>query len=197
VVVEWTPADGEVGTYELDLEVSDGRQTASRKVRLVVEEEINSFVMPGVGYVLYVPNNTDALGTFHGVSAQFNIWSFIHRNEKRGPSHGRMYIAFDLAASTKTNASALFEAAAGFTLSVEKNPSRRWLIPFFGMELGIFFQKQTETLAIATPILGAYLWSGPNLQLVLNAGYLLPFSSGKFDDVRGFTAGLGAHVALW
>jgi hypothetical protein len=31
----------------------------------------------------------------------------------------------------------------------------------------------------------------------LNAGYLLPFSSGKFDDVRGFTAGLGAHVALW
>lgn len=197
IVVDWTPEDGEVGTWEIELDVSDGRQSASRRVRLVVEEETNSFVMPGVEYLLYVPNNTAGYGVFQGVSAQFDIWNFVHRNEKRGPSHGRIYFTLDLGASTEKAASALFVAAAGFSLSIEKNPSRRFLIPYFGAEMGIYFQKQAETLAVATPILGVYLWSGANVQLVLHAGYLLPFSSGKFDDVRGLSAGLGAHVALW
>ena len=197
IVVEWTPEEGEVGNYDLTLEVSDGRQSATRRVRLVVEEQIDSFVMPGLEYVLYVPNATGTLGVFQGVTAQFDVWSFIHRNEKRGPSHGRIYVAFALAASTEKASSALFESTLGFALSIEKNPSRRWLIPYFGAEVGIYFQKQTETLAVATPMLGAYLYSGPNLQLVAHAGYLLPFSSGKFDDVRGLAAGLGAHVALW
>jgi len=202
ISIDWTPTDSDVGTYELLLKATDGHQTVEKRVKITVEEEINSFVMPGLEYALYVPNDSDLagqpkLGVFQGVTAQFCIWCYVHRTDKRGPSHGKIYLDFDLLASTEKTSSALFMATAGFDLSFEKNPSRRWLIPFFGAEMGIFYQKQTETLGMAFPFGGAHVWSSGNFQVNLRAGYLLPFSSGRFDQVRGLRAALGINLAFW
>jgi Putative Ig domain len=200
ITISWTPGDADVGTYELTLKASDGRHTAERQVKLVVEEEINSFVMPGVEYALYVPNDDhppEKLGIFQGVTVEFCVWCYIHRTDKRGPSHGKIYISFDLLASTEKTSSALFMANVGFDLSLEKNPARRFLIPFFGGEMGIYYQKQTETLGMTLPFAGLHLWASANFQLNLRAGYLLPFTSGRFDQTRGLRANLGFNVAFW
>lgn len=201
ITVDWTPTESDVGTYEIVLKANDGHQTVEKRVKITVEEQIDSFVMPGIEYALYVPSDdlpgAANLGVFQGVTAQFCIWCFIHRTDKRGPSHGKIYVDFDLLAPVTTNASALFMSTIGFSLSLEKNPSRRWLVPFFGAEMGIFYQKQTETLAMAFPFAGAYLFSSANFSLTARVGTLLPFSSERFNQVFGLRAGLGVNVAFW
>jgi hypothetical protein len=204
VVVDWTPGDGDVGTYELTLKAADSHGLmAVKRVKLTVEEEVNNFVMPGVEYALYVPNDSPPmaggpkLGVFQGASIQFCVWCYVHRTDKRGPSHGRVYINFDLLAPMVQNSSALFNATVGFNLSWERNPSRRWLIPFFGSELGIWYQKATETLGIAIPYVGWYLWSTGNFSITARAGVVLPFSSYRLEQLVGLRAGLGVNLAFW
>jgi hypothetical protein len=203
VVVDWTPGDGDVGTYELTLKVADSHGlTAEKKVKLTVEEDVNNFVMPGVEYALYVPKDEPPpgegkIGIFQGVRVEFCIWCYVHRSDKRGPAIGKTYVAFDLLGSSEKTSSALFNAVVGFNLSLEKNPSRRFLIPFFGSELGIWYQKVTETLGMATPYAGLHLWSSGNLDITLKGGALLPFSSHRLDQLIGLRAGLGFNLAFW
>ena len=205
IVVDWTPGDGDVGTYELTLKAADTHGLmAVKKVKLTVEEEVNNFVMPGLEYALYVPNDVEPmtgergkLGVFQGVSIQFCIWCYVHRTDKRGPAIGKTYINFDLLASSEKTSSALFNATVGFNLSWEKNPSRRWLIPFFGSELGIWYQKATETLGIVIPYAGVHLWSSGNFNVSLRGGVLVPFSSYRLEQLWGLRAGLGFNLAFW
>src|SRR5438067_1637813 len=51
VVVDWTPGENDVGSYELTLKAADSHGLmAVKKIKLTVEEEVNNFVMPGVEY---------------------------------------------------------------------------------------------------------------------------------------------------
>lgn len=205
VIVDWTPNEGDVGSYELTLKAADphGAMT-EKKVKLTVEEDVNNFVMPGIEYALFVPNDEppdamkpDKIGIFQGARVEFCVWCYVHRSDKRGPAIGKTYIAFDLMASSEKTSSALFNAVVGFNLSFEKNPSRRFLLPFFGAEVGIWYQKATETLGMATPQLGIHLWSSGNFGVTMKAGTLLPFSSYRLGQIVGLRAGLGFNLAFW
>src|SRR5262249_35169391 len=117
--------------------------------------------------------------------------------DKRGPAIGKIYLAFDLMASSEKSSSALFNATVGFNLSFEKNPARRFLLPFFGSEIGIWYQKATETLGMAQPYLGVHLWSMGNFDVSVRGGMLLPFSSYRLGQLVGLRAGLGFNLAFW
>lgn len=209
VIVDWTPGDNDVGTYELTLKAADPHGAlVEKKVKLTVEEDVNNFVMPGIEYALFVPSDkppdsamtgpgSGKIGIFQGARVEFCVWCYVHRSDKRGPAIGKTYIAFDLMASTEASSSALFNAVLGFNLSFEKNPARRFLIPFFGAETGIWYQKVTETLGMATPYAGAHLWSSGNFDVTLKAGVLIPFSSYRLEQIVGLRAGLGFNLAFW
>lgn len=200
IALEWTPGDGDVGTYPITLRATDARGgTAVRVVKLTIEESVDHAVMPGVEYALYAPADAlpAKLGVFMGPSVRFCAYCYVHRTEKRGPSHGQIYLDFDLLAPLRDGSSALFVASVGFDLSFERFPARRFLIPYFGCETGLFYQKQTETLGMVLPFAGVHLWAGSNLAVGLRAGALVPFSSGRFEQVLGLRAGLGATVAFW
>lgn len=197
VTIKWTPKDDDIGTYEVLAEASDGKSTVERTLRLVVEEQVESFFMPGVGYEFWLPNGSEKIGAYNGFRIEFIAASFIHRNPKPGPSHGRFYLHFDVLFSGKTGGSSAFLPTMGFDFSLEKNPPRRFLIPFFGLEGGALFNASTGTLGFMMPFLGVHFWSSANVQLGLHGGYFLPFTSEQFETVRGVRGSLTADISFW
>ncbi len=197
VQVSWSPSADDLGVYKVTATVSDGKTKDDRVIKIVVEDEHESFFMPGVGYSLWVPGSTSTYGVFQGFSIEFLGVRWVHQNDKRGPSHGRVYIDFDVLFSTVSAVDPAFMPLIGFDLSIERNPARRWLIPHFGFEGGAMFQKQTGTLGLMTPFAGIHFWSSRNVEIGAKVGYMLPFTSEQFGQVAGLRARVAADVSFW
>ena len=200
VVIRWMTTKSESGTYEITVTATDAKgASATKTIRVVIEDKWESYFMPGLQYSMLSPANRATWGTFHGVSAEILFASWIHRNENRGPSHGRVYLDMDLLRSTKSDKSAAFDLNFGFDLSIERNPYRKFLLPYFGLKTGAFIQKDLEKGSVwhLTPLLGVYLYADKNLFINASAGYFLPISAERFDDLRGLRATVGANFSLW
>lgn len=197
VQVSWSPTADDLGVYKVIATVTDGKTKVEREIKIVVEDEHESYFMPGVGYSLWVPGSTSLYGVFNGFSIEFLGVRWVHQNDKHGPSHGRVYLDFDVLFSTTSNVDPAFMPLLGFDLSIERNPARRWLIPHFGLEGGALFQKQINTLGLLTPFFGVHFWSSRNVEIGVKAGYMLPFTSEQFAQVAGLRARLAADVSFW
>lgn len=197
VQVSWTPTASDLGVYDVKATVTDGKTTVTRVIKIIVEEEHETFFMPGVGYALWVPGDVGTYGVFNGFSVEFLGVRWVHQNDKRGPSHGRLYVDFDVMFSTHSAIDPVFMPLLGFDLSLEKNPGRRFLIPFFGLEGGALFQKQITTLGLMEPFAGVHVYSARNVEIGLRAGYMLPFTSEQFGQVAGFRARATFDVSFW
>lgn len=197
VLVTWQPDESDVGVYNVTATVTDGTHKVPREIKIIVEDEHESFFMPGVGYSMYAPNAPSKMGVFMGARIEILPAAWIHLNEKRGPSHGRVYLSFDILTSLKSDRHDAFLPAMGFDLSLERNPARRWMIPFFGMEGGAYFNLDTGTLAFLEPLGGIHLFASQNVYLNLVGGYFLPLSSENFDDSRGVRGRFTFDFSLW
>ncbi|CAN5587976.1 hypothetical protein BH09MYX1_BH09MYX1_68240 [soil metagenome] len=197
VKVSWGTADSDAGVYPIEVFASDGTSTVSKKIDLVVAEQSESFFVPGVGYELFVPNDTGKLGFMNGFRIEFLAASYVHKNAKPGPSHGRFFVHFDVLFSSKSDVPASFLPTLGFDFSFERNPGRRFLIPFFGLEGGAWFNGQTGSLAFMQPFLGVHLFTKSNVFIGLRGGYFLPFTSEQFDVVRGVRASATVDLSFW
>lgn len=198
--LRWKPTKWDVGPHDIVVEASDGKGgKVSKNLHVVVEDNWRSYFMPGASYSTLVPVDRGTWGTFQGVSAEILIASWIHRNENRGPSHGRVYLDMDVLRSTRPQTAAAFDLSAGFDLSIERNPIRHWLLPFFGMKTGAFIQKDLEKGSVwhVTPLAGAYIWADKNLFLFASAGYAMPISARHFDELRGLRVNAGLNFSLW
>lgn len=197
VQVKWATEDSDAGTYPIEIFASDGKTTIHKKIDIVVAEQSESFFVPGVGYELYVPNDTSKLGFMNGFRIEFLGASYVHKNGKPGPSHGRFFVHFDVLLSTKSDVPAAFLPTLGFDFSFERNPPRRFLVPFFGLEGGAWFNGVTGSLGFMHPFLGVHLWTKSNVFIGVRGGYFLPFTSEQFDVVRGFRASATVDLSFW
>jgi hypothetical protein len=199
VEVTWSPTPDDLGVYKVIATVTDGKVTVEREIKIIVEDEHESFFMPGVGYSLWVPGDATTYGVFNGFSIEFLGVRWVHQNDKRGPSHGRVYLDFDVLFSSGAAAHTdpAFMPVLGFDLSLERNPARRFVIPYFGLDGGALFQKQIGTLGFVTAFGGVHLYSSRNVEIGLKAGYMLPFTSEQFGQVAGLRARFTADVSFW
>ncbi|MEO7328742.1 MAG: hypothetical protein ABI193_09205, partial [Minicystis sp.] len=187
----WTPSADDIGTIKVTITASDGNAEAEHTLVIHVDEDWSGFFMPGAKYSTYLPAAVGKWGFFQGVSAEIRAYSWIHKNPTPGPSHGSIYLDLDLLASTRANVANAFHLSTGVELSFEANPSRRYLLPVFGLEVGAFFQRQVlSTVGEVSPTAGLYLWASPHLIVDVRAGYMLPLSAATFDDLRGLRAKL-------
>jgi hypothetical protein len=193
--IEWkTTEDDEVRT-DITFAASDGMASTSKTVRIRLEEKWKSFLLPGVYYGLYGPVDRATYGVLHGTTLELVVASWVHRNDNRGPSHGRVGVKVDLLSSTREGQPVAFMYAVGVDLSFERNPSRRFLIPFFGADVGGLTQKNMGHRFQVTPRAGVYLWTNRNLFLTLAGGYMLV--PGEIETLRGWRANLGLNLTLW
>lgn len=197
VQVSWTPKPNDIGAYTVLATVSDGKTTVTREIKMVVAEEHESFFMPGVGFAFWLPGDVSSYGVFNGFSIEFLAVRWVHQNEKRGPSHGRIYVDFDVLFSTHSAIDPAFVPLLGFDMSFERDPGRRFFIPYFGLEGGALFQKQTTTLGLMTPLAGIHVYSARNVELGVKVGYMLPFTSEQFGQVAGLRARAALDVSFW
>jgi hypothetical protein len=202
-VITFRPTSQQVGTHVIHIKASDGSLTTASELVLNVEREDKSnssdnwesFFQPGLGYSAYHPRAHGRWGTFHGATLELLLGSWIHHNDNRGPSHGRIYVQVELLNSTKADVPILFTYAAGFSLSLERNPSRRWLLPMFGLDAGGMSHDEMGSHFQVVPFAGLHAYSSPNLFVNLRGGYrLVP---DELERLGGWHASATVNVSVW
>lgn len=198
------PGEDDQGKHVLRVTASDGALSASQQFTIDVQpppqamrarQEWSSFLLPGLGYSLYSPRERKVWGDFHGVSLELLLAAWIHRNDNRGPSHGRVYVNAEVLSSTHHGVSLLFSYAAGFSLSLERNPQRTWLVPNYGVDLGGIIHDGIGGHLQTTPYLGLHIYSNPNVFVGGRFGYRLVPSD--LERYGGWHASLGADFSVW
>ncbi len=153
-------------------------------------------MMPGFSYNMLFPNNSDSLGFFQGLGIEYLFYAKVSQNDKPGPSHVRFYGRLNiLNSSRKDIINDAFAYTLGLDLSLEKNPKRSFLVPYFGIEAGGISQKQLGNTLQFTPTFGIHLLSRKNIFASVQGGYMYPVSN--FEELRGYTAQASINVALW
>jgi hypothetical protein len=100
----------------------------------------------------------------------------------------------DLLYSTRGRGT-LASYCGGLTLSLERNPMRDFLIPFWAIEIGGATHKLTGKVFAIQPYLGFTILSYRRLTLDLAAGYLV--TAGHFRELHGLRARAGLTVSFW
>lgn len=201
--IVFTPEPNQVGEYPIVVQASDGQKATTQRGTIAVRQverpaaegdEWTSFLLPGVGYSIYTPRDS-ANTVFHGLNLELVVAAWIHRNDNRGPSHGRVYINAELLNATGINVPLMFAYSAGLSLSFERNPQRTWLVPYYGLELGGIVHQGTGAFFQTTPYAGIHLFSNPNMFLGTRLGYRLVPS--RIDDLAGLHFGVVADFSIW
>lgn len=174
---------------------NDARPYEEREPDTMVDDdcvERNIWWMPGVFGAFFQP--TAGLGPFYGGGVQFAPFQWSHNNDRFGPSQGSVILqAAFLDSPRVAGTMALFEIGA--TASLERNSSRRWLIPYFGATVGAVTQRELGTSTYAYPEGGVHLFWHRNLMLDVEGGYHFPFRD--VDRQRGPRAQLALRFSLW
>ena len=179
----------------LALVASDGKASERIELTLRVQEEWESWFLPGLQYVGYFPAASDRVGHFNGAAFELVIGSWVHQTEARGPSHGRVYLDLALLQPDRSGAERAYAYALGLDLSIERNPWRRWLIPIFGLEVGGFHQRELGSFFMTTPFVGAHLYSSRNVFVTVTGGYVFP--GRDIDQLGGWRVRAGVNAVLW
>jgi hypothetical protein len=202
-IFSWQPTDDDIGELEVEVTASDGSERVAQNLSVEVTpsdddtspSEWESYLLPGLGYALYAPHQRSQWGLLHGVALEVVGGAWIHRNDNRGPSHGRIYLSTELLNSTESGVPILFTYALGFSLSLERNPRRTWLIPVYGLDLGGMLHRDMGAHFQTTPYLGVHFYSNPNVFLSGRAGYRLVPTD--LETLGGWHASVGGDFSIW
>lgn len=159
------------------------------------QQNFETWFMPGAGYTYYMPKANDSLGSFGGLAIEYLIYGNVEQNDNPGPSHVRFYGKLNLQNSSKEGMGQLFWYGFGFDLSIEKNPKRTFLIPYFGLEAGGISNKNMGTTGHFTPFVGLHVLSTNNLFINLHAGQV--YTSKNIDLMQGYFFQGTVNFSLW
>ena len=149
--------------------------------------------LPTAFGVTYAPH--DAQGTWYGGGFEATLLAWSDNTPAFGPSQGRL--RFDVAAlrSTAMDAGTMAMYRGGAQVSIERNASRRFLIPYFNADLGGLWTRATGSRLFADAGLGVYVLYVRTAIVSLEADGVLPFSNpSRLGGVRGE---LSVSFALW
>jgi hypothetical protein len=157
------------------------------------ERSWESYLLPGAGYAVYAPRGA-GIGAFGGLTLQVVIAAWIHQNDNRGPSHGRVYMSTELLQGN-ADQPLLFVYTFGTSLSFERNPRRAWLVPHYGVDFGGLISDTLGNHFQTTPYLGVHAFASPNLFASVRGGYrLLP---GELERLGGLHVAGAVEFSIW
>ena len=166
--------------------------TAKKAYELI---NFETYFMPGLSYSFYKPKLSDSIGNFSGITVEYLIFGKVGQNDHPGPSHVRVYSKLSILQSTESNVKSMFMYAVGLDLSLEKNPKRSYLVPYFGLELGGMSQKKFGSCMTFTPTFGVHILSQRNIFINLHGGYVYPMQN--YESLQGWYAQAGVNFAMW
>jgi hypothetical protein len=189
------PTADQTGEYPVNFTVSDGQTPVIQQVMLEVTEEWNVYALPGVQAMTYWPRQSIKDNGYEGISVECVSTAWAHRNNRHGPSHGRVYVDLDLLFPASGHGGNMYAYTLGADLTVERNPSRRFLLPYFGAELGGIHSSSLGNYFIIVPQAGVHVWADRNLWVNVAMGYVLP--GRDLDHLSGAWAKAGLNLSFW
>ena len=155
----------------------------------------DDYFMPGVGYKTYLPKNKKELGVYHGIMSEFVIYAKAKgASSASGPSRIKTYGNLSIMTSNNQNAKDIFFANLGLNLSFDGDTDRKYVIPYFGLELGGLFQRDFSTFQFS-PVVGIQIVSTKSVLWNIQGGY--QYTTRKFDEYSGYTFSSTVNVLLW
>lgn len=159
-------------------------------------KHVDAFFMPGLIGMGYFPADRAAYGRWLGAGVQIVPFLWSHNTDKFGPGQGKLIFDIGLLSSTKSELGKMLLYRFGGQLSFERNASRSFAIPFFGVTFGgIHEETLLDDQAFFEATLGLHAVYLENVVVTLEGGYLFPFD--QVDDLAGFRATLAANFTLW
>ncbi len=154
--------------------------------------EYETYMMPGGQAVMYKPSGVVAPYLGGGFNVSLLRWS--HQNDDFGPAEGNVFVQASLLHSPSSDRMlGIYEG--GVTLSFERNPKRRYLIPYFGFTTGGVVSEDLPHSGFIQPVTGLHLYSHPNVSADLQGGYVFPFE--QVDRLHGFRAQAAIRFHAW
>jgi len=197
-LLQWRPDAKAVGQHRFRVSVSDGLAEVTDEFEVEVSPPIEdawaTFLQPGVGPVFYFPRNAD-VGSFAGGTYHVSLLSWIHRTSAPGPAYGRVYLGAEFLSNTENGVTPLFGYMFGFDLSFERNPSRRVLIPTYGVEAGGMVHQQLGKPFQITPFGGLVLFANRTVAVSARGGYRCVPT--RFAELSGAYAALIVDAHAW
>lgn len=151
-----------------------------------------AMLMPTLTGNGWFPQN--AGGPYFGGGVEISFLSWSSNNESYGPSHGRFYGGVSVLSSI-SEARRAVHFRLGAVVSFERNASRRFMIPHWGLGLGGLWESKLRTNAAIDASFGFYLVHTRHFVLDLDGGLLMPFAN--VDELFGPRTQLTASFALW
>ena len=160
------------------------------------DSEWDDYFMPGVGYKVYMPKNHAKLGVYHGLMTEFVVYARAKGSgsSRSGPARIKTYGNLSIMQSDNSEAKDIFYSNLGLNLSFEGKTDRKYMIPFFGLEIGGLFQRNFSTFQF-TPVAGIQVLSTKSLLWNIQGGY--QYTNKRFDEYSGFMMGSTLNVLLW
>jgi hypothetical protein len=194
--IAFTPSD--VGDHPVHIVAATADEKVEHDLVLHVRpprEEWMSYALPGVGYSAYLPFGSADVGLMQGPSFELVVVQWVHRNDNMGPSHGRVALKADLLFPLNDGGEPAIVYAASLALSLERNPERSFLLPYFAVDVGGLYQKKLGNAFQVTPSVGVHLFQNRNVFVSLDAGYLLALPS--LEKLHGPRVALSGNFTLW
>lgn len=197
-VLQWRPEAQAVGRHQFRVSVSDGLAQVTDEFEVEVspasEDAWATFLQPGVGPAFYFPRAADT-GTFGGGTYHVSLLSWIHRTSAPGPAYGHVYLGAEFLSNTENGVTPLFGYMFGFDVSFEQNPSRRVLIPMYGVEAGGLVHEQLGKPFQITPFGGLVLFANRTVAVSLRGGYRCVPT--RFAELSGAYSALMFDAHAW
>jgi len=156
--------------------------------------EWERYLVLGAGYTFYYPKAVDSIGMFHGLSTEIVFYEQAVL-ASGGPGRFKLYGRFNWYHSSKKEMGNMFNYAFGANFSFEKAPKRKFLIPFFGVEIGGIHHREGGDAFQIKPYLGVRLFDSKNFSLTIDGGY--SYAVPHFDVLAGIQANIGISVFFW
>jgi hypothetical protein len=151
--------------------------------------------LPGVGLGVYAPRDTANSGVWTGPEFELVLAAWVREHSDTGPALGRVYLKTEILSSSVATQPLGFGYGFGVSLSIEKDPKRHFLVPYFGIEIGGMVLGDTGSDFRLVPIAGVHLWSARNVFVNLQGGYAtVPANMNNLSGPRG---SLGVDFTLW
>ena len=112
-----------------------------------------------------------------------------------GPSQGKLRLGAAVLGSQEMGTSAMVMYRGGAQVSIERNASRQFLIPYFNVDLGGLWSRATGSRLFVDGGLGVYLLHRRSAIIDLEIDGLLPFRDP--GELGGLRAQLAVSFALW
>ena len=159
-------------------------------------EEWDDYFMPGIGYKVYTPKNSAKLGVYQGIVTEFVIYAKAKNklSSQSGPARVKTYANLSILKSNQDSARNIFNVNFGLNLSFEGKCNRKYLIPYFGLEVGGLFQRNYSSMQF-TPVAGIQLFSNKRMIWTLQAGY--NYTVKYFEDYSGMQYSSTFNLLLW